>query len=69
MSEPKEATMTISGVELTFAQSMTVRVALQTFALGLQADGLGSDKTGKAMTAGYLARVRELNELISRTAK
>lgn len=59
-----EASITIEGTPLTFAQSMTLRVALETFILGLKADGLGDDKTGKSMTKSYLARAAEISALI-----
>lgn len=65
----KEAEISISGVTLTEGQSMTVRVAIQTFGMTLQDDGLGSDRHGKAMAKGYLDRIAEINALIAKTAK
>jgi len=61
-----EARITINGVELTIGQSMTLRVALQSFAMDLREKGLGSDETGKAIAKGYLARISEMNDLIMR---
>ncbi len=61
-----EARITINGVELTIGQSMTLRVALQSFAMDLRENGLGSDETGKAIAKGYLARISEMNDLIMR---
>lgn len=51
--------ITINGRALTTGQAMTVRVALESFALSLR-DGLGDDEHGKAMTAAYIARVEEI---------
>lgn len=68
-AKTREASISIEGVELTFSQSMTLRVALETFAMTLHDTGLGDDKTGKALTAGYLERVREIRALIFRGAK
>jgi hypothetical protein len=61
MSEP---TITINGVTLTTAQTMTVRVAIESFAMDLQSGVLGKDAHGKAMTKGYLARIAEIRILI-----
>lgn len=58
-----EPNITVNGTTLTLAQAMTVRIALQTFAIGL-ADGLGDDDAGKAIAKGYLAAIRAINELI-----
>jgi hypothetical protein len=56
----KEPNIIVNGIQLTTAQSMTVRVALESFILSLQMDGLGDDETGKAMTKGYLDRIWEI---------
>jgi len=61
-----EARIIINGVELTLGQSMTLRVALQSFAMDLRENGLGDDETGKAIANGYLARISEMNTLIMR---
>ena len=65
----KEAEISISGTPLTFGESMTVRVAVQSFASVLAEDGLGKDKLGKDICEGYLKNIRHINELISKTAK
>lgn len=65
----KEADITISGQPLTEAQSMTVRVALGSFMLGLKEDGLGDDATGQAIAEGYKQRLAEIITLIKLTAK
>lgn len=59
-----EASIVIEGVELTYAQSMTVRVALATFAMTLSEWPKG-DKTA----AGYHSRIDEVNALVSRGAR
>jgi len=64
MAHNTEANMTINGVELTFVQSMTVRVAMSSFAMTLQEDGLGNDEHGKFMCKSYLKNIREINRLI-----
>jgi hypothetical protein len=61
--------MEIEGVELTFSQSMTVRVALETFAMSLRSEGLGDDRTGRSIAKNYLARIDEIRRLIARGAK
>ena len=60
-----EPTITINGTALTEAQAMTLRVAANDFALTLKHEGLGDDDHGKAMTAGYLARLREIFTLMA----
>lgn len=54
----------ISGVLLTDAQAMTIRIAIQCFAETLQ-DGLGEDEHGKIMTASYLNSIFTINALMS----
>lgn len=61
-----EARISINGTRLTEGQSMTVRVAMESFATSLRSDGLGDDAHGKAMTAAYLARYTEIARLIYR---
>jgi hypothetical protein len=48
-----EATVVINGEILSKAEVMTLRVALGSFSLNLNANGLGDDETGKAITNGY----------------
>lgn len=59
-----EASIVINGVELTDAQSMTVRVALGSFSIDLHENGLGNDDHGRAMREGYLSRINEINCII-----
>jgi hypothetical protein len=60
----KEARITINGRDLMEGQSMTVRVAITSFAADLLENGLGDDDHGKKMTAAYLERIGELNALL-----
>lgn len=55
-----EPAITISGQLLSVGEAMTVRVALESFAMNLVSDGLGDDEHGKAMTAAYLARIEDI---------
>jgi hypothetical protein len=69
MSDPtqtttKEAEIDINGYALTEAQSMTIRCALNTFGASLVEDGLGDDEHGRAMTEGYLARIKEIRRFM-----
>jgi hypothetical protein len=59
-----EAFMTINDKPLTAAQSMTVRVALSTFAMDLHGQGLGDDEHGSTMTEGYLKAIREIYRMM-----
>lgn len=51
---PNEAIVTINGELLSQAESMTLRVALSSFSMDINHEGLGEDENGKAMSAGYL---------------
>lgn len=59
-----ESKMRLNGVLLSAAQSMTVRVALESFERGLTEVGLGDDAHGKAMTALYLDLISEIRRLM-----
>ncbi|MFZ2404409.1 MAG: hypothetical protein WAW41_04680 [Methylobacter sp.] len=63
-----EPDITINGNLLTQAQSMTIRVAVYSFAERLQDEGLGDDQTGKDITANYLARLKEIAIMMDETA-
>ncbi len=60
MAEP---IITLNGRLLTQGESMTIRVALQSLYMTLE-DGLGDDEHGKAMTEGYRACIRNINQII-----
>lgn len=64
---PNEATVVINGYELTSAQAMTIRVALEGFSMDLKdADSLGSDAHGKEMRALYFERIEEIRKFLYR---
>jgi hypothetical protein len=52
----REPDITINGVSLTTAQAMTVRVAIESFAMSLD-EGLGDDDHGRAMVKNYRAAI------------
>lgn len=64
MPTDRESIITVNGVTLTEAQSLTVRVAVQILA-SLCEEGLGEDEHGKAMAKGYLIAIREINYLLA----
>jgi len=66
MSDNKltEAKIMIGTRELTFAQSMTLRVALESFAISLDHDGLGDDRRGKSMVKNYNRLINEIRAMI-----
>lgn len=49
----KEPQIVIGGVTLTTGEAMTLRVALESFMMELNVEGLGD--SAKAITAGYIA--------------
>jgi hypothetical protein len=59
-----EPTIIVNGTTLSEGQAMTVRVALESFMLDLQSNGLGDDTTGKKIANGYLARGVEVRNLM-----
>lgn len=60
-----EAQITINGVALTEAQSMTLRVAMIGHFNGMSEEGaLGPDETGETIRKGYLARSAEIINLL-----
>ena len=64
MNSQSEPEIIINGTTLTDAQVMTLRCACSNFGSDLLENGLGNDESGRAMTAGYLARLRELDKLL-----
>lgn len=64
MPDDRESTITINGFSLNDAQSMTMRVAIESFASHLVNEGLGDDETGVGIRDGYLARIREIRKMI-----
>lgn len=59
-----EATIVINGHQLNDAQSMTIRVALNNFAMELNSNGLGDDEHGRRMTRLYKERIKEINSFL-----
>jgi hypothetical protein len=58
--EPK---IVIEDIPLAPAQAMTLRVAMESFAMSLREDGLGDDEHGKAMVRLYLERIDEIRSI------
>lgn len=63
-----EPLITIWGKELSISQSMTIRVAIESFASDLMHNGLGDDEICKKMVAGYMQRIEEIRVLMLGTA-
>lgn len=61
-----EAQITINGYLLINSESMTIRCALENFAVDLQNNGMGDDDHGKIMTAAYLRNIDQIRKLIVR---
>lgn len=55
-----EAKITINGKELSYAESMTVHVAISSFMMELKHEGLGEDETGKQITKNYIKNCKEI---------
>lgn len=65
----READVTVNGEHLSPPQVMTLRVALNSFAMEMEPKGaLGNDDRGESIRKGYLARAREILPIISRPA-
>lgn len=62
----KEPLITINGIVLNEGQSMTLRVAVESFIGELMDNGLGDDAHGIAMKQAYLDRLGEVRELMFR---
>jgi hypothetical protein len=61
-----EARIRIGDTLLTYSQSATVRVALNSYLVEMSAPGaLGDDERGREMAATYARNCKELLELIS----
>ncbi len=60
----REPRIIINGYEISEAAAMTIRVAVENFAMDLQTNGLGKDETGRKITAGYLAQIEVIRYLI-----
>jgi hypothetical protein len=60
MNEPQ---ITINGIQLSEGQAMTLRVALESFAMDLT-KGLGDDETGKKITIGYQRNISIIRRMM-----
>jgi hypothetical protein len=60
----KEADIIINGTLLSYAESMTLRVALGAFVTDLIMNGLGKDETGKSICTNYLRHSKSIINLI-----
>jgi hypothetical protein len=56
----KEPVITVNGKSLTQGQAMTIRVALNSFAMDLAENGLGDDDHGKTMVKLYTQNASEI---------
>jgi hypothetical protein len=59
-----EALVIINGHALTQAQALTLRVALDQFALALLDDELGAGEPTRATATAYLARIAEIRDFL-----
>lgn len=59
-----EPVITINGATLHTGHAMTVRVALENFAIDLQNNGLGDDEHGQRMTRHYLTAIQAIREIM-----
>jgi hypothetical protein len=59
----EEAVITINGAKLTDAESMTVRVAIDTLA-NVLSEGLGLESDGVALTDRYIASLTRIQTLL-----
>ena len=56
----KEPIIIINGVQLTDAQAMTIRVAMESFVMDLFENGLGDDKVGLELCQLYKDKISEI---------
>ena len=59
-----EPSIIINGIKLSDGAAMTIRVALESFWLDLNANGLGNDDHGKKMVIAYKGQINQIRELI-----
>ena len=60
----REPRITVNGHVLTVAQAVTMRVALEGFAMSLDSEGLGDDPHGVEMSRAYLERIAEIRQVM-----
>jgi hypothetical protein len=64
MNKYQECHMEIEGNVLTPGQSMTIRVAIESFAESLAEQGLGNDDHGKMMVKGYMDNIISIRKFM-----
>lgn len=65
--ELKEPEITINGAFLSQGQAMTVRIALENFAMSMgPQEALGADAHAKHMREAYLTRLEEIRKMMYR---
>lgn len=64
MPRYEEAQIIINGKQLTIGESMTVRMALNSFRMTLEEDGFGDDENGKKMAGLYTSNIRTILDTI-----
>jgi hypothetical protein len=64
MSDFKEPEIVINGERLSPGAAMTLRVALGSFGMSLDVDGLGQDEHGRYMLAAYQAHIKTIYGLM-----
>lgn len=63
-----EPEIVINGHRLLSAQAMTIRVAIETFAVAL-GEGLGDDNHGRSLSKLYMKRIEEIRRYMYKTTK
>lgn len=64
----REPIIEVNGQLLDEGQAMTIRVAIESFAISLDRDGLGDDAHGKAMCKLYLESINSIHCIIINNA-
>ena len=64
-----EADITVNGHKLKVAESLTLRVAVNTFLMDMKYEGLGNDAHGKKMTKLYKEHSKNILKYIHETPK
>lgn len=59
-----EANITIEGHQLTFQESMTLRVAINSFLIDLSKGSMGTGDTGRRIAASYRLHARAIQKYI-----
>lgn len=60
----KEPLITINGVAISPGAAMTVRVAIESYAMWLDENALGDDEPARSIRAGYLKQIQYLRHLL-----